>query len=174
MVAQPFRGGLALAFILQRRDAPPGPSISNERPRQVPQPDHHGPRDSRRKCVRAGPWRVSHCRRQPGTLGGDRRRDPAERRARGRDRPPSRTFAEGARAGRVLAQSAQLNGSTSGPGISMAKTHFASVDEYIASQPKAVQSVLTLVRRSIRKALPGAQEVISYQIPCCTNSTVEP
>jgi uncharacterized protein YdhG (YjbR/CyaY superfamily) len=47
----------------------------------------------------------------------------------------------------------------------MAQTHFASVDEYIASQPKAVQSVLKLVRRSIRKALPGAQEVISYQIP---------
>ncbi len=47
----------------------------------------------------------------------------------------------------------------------MAKTDFKSVDEYIASQPKAVQGVLKRVRSTIRKALPGAEEVISYQIP---------
>ena len=47
----------------------------------------------------------------------------------------------------------------------MAKTDFKSVDEYIASQPGAVQSVLERVRSTIRKALPGAEEVISYQIP---------
>ena len=47
----------------------------------------------------------------------------------------------------------------------MAKTGFKSVDEYIASQPEAVQGVLKRVRSTIRKALPGAEEVISYQIP---------
>ena len=47
----------------------------------------------------------------------------------------------------------------------MAKTDFKSVDEYIASQPKAVQGVLERVRSTIRKAVPGAEEVISYQIP---------
>jgi uncharacterized protein YdhG (YjbR/CyaY superfamily) len=47
----------------------------------------------------------------------------------------------------------------------MAKTDFKSVDEYIASQPEAVQSVLERVRRTIRKAVPGAEEMISYKIP---------
>jgi uncharacterized protein YdhG (YjbR/CyaY superfamily) len=49
--------------------------------------------------------------------------------------------------------------------MAIAKTDFTSVDEYIAAQPKAVQSVLGRVRRAIRKAVPGAEEVISYQIP---------
>ena len=47
----------------------------------------------------------------------------------------------------------------------MAKTDFKSVDEYIASQPEAVQDVLKRVRATIRKALPQAEEVISYKIP---------
>ena len=47
----------------------------------------------------------------------------------------------------------------------MAKTDFKSVDEYIASQPEQVQAVLERVRSTLRKALPGAEEVISYQIP---------
>ena len=47
----------------------------------------------------------------------------------------------------------------------MAKTDFKSVDEYIAARPEAVRPVLRRVRAIIRKALPGAQEVISYQIP---------
>ena len=47
----------------------------------------------------------------------------------------------------------------------MAKTDFRSVDDYIASQPEATQSVLERVRSIIRKALPGAEEAISYQIP---------
>ena len=46
-------------------------------------------------------------------------------------------------------------------GMMMAKT----VDEYIASQPDAARSVLERVRSTIRKALPAADEVISYQIP---------
>jgi len=50
-------------------------------------------------------------------------------------------------------------------GITMAKTDFKSVDEYIASQPDAVQGILGLVRSTIRKAVPGADEVISYRIP---------
>lgn len=47
----------------------------------------------------------------------------------------------------------------------MAKTDFKSVDEYIASQPEAVRPILERVRSVIRKALPNAEEVISYQIP---------
>jgi uncharacterized protein YdhG (YjbR/CyaY superfamily) len=45
------------------------------------------------------------------------------------------------------------------------RTDFKSVDEYIASQPEAVQGVLERVRSAIRKAVPGAEEVISYKIP---------
>ncbi len=47
----------------------------------------------------------------------------------------------------------------------MAGTDFKSVNEYIASQPAPVRPVLKRVRAVIRKALPGAEEVISYQIP---------
>jgi uncharacterized protein YdhG (YjbR/CyaY superfamily) len=47
----------------------------------------------------------------------------------------------------------------------MVKAEFKSVDEYIASQPEAVQGVLECVRSAIRKAVPGAEEVISYKIP---------
>jgi uncharacterized protein YdhG (YjbR/CyaY superfamily) len=47
----------------------------------------------------------------------------------------------------------------------MAKTDFRSVDEYIASQPEAVQGILERVRRIIRKAVPGVEEVVSYKIP---------
>ena len=47
----------------------------------------------------------------------------------------------------------------------MAKTNLRSVDDYIASQPEATQTVLKRVRSIIRKALPAAEEVISYQIP---------
>ena len=45
------------------------------------------------------------------------------------------------------------------------KTDFKSVDEYIASQPEAVQDILRRVRSTIRKAVPRAEEVISYKIP---------
>ena len=47
----------------------------------------------------------------------------------------------------------------------MAKTSYASVDDYIATQPAVVRPVLETVRRTIRKALPDAREIISYQIP---------
>lgn len=49
--------------------------------------------------------------------------------------------------------------------MTMAKTNFTSVDEYIAAQPEAAQRVLERVRRIIRKAVPAAEEMISYQIP---------
>ena len=47
----------------------------------------------------------------------------------------------------------------------MAKVTYASVDDYIIAQPITSQPSLQRVRRIIRKALPGAEEVISYQIP---------
>ena len=47
----------------------------------------------------------------------------------------------------------------------MAKTDFKSVDEYMASQPEAVRGLLERVRSAIRKAMPEAEEYISYQIP---------
>jgi uncharacterized protein YdhG (YjbR/CyaY superfamily) len=50
----------------------------------------------------------------------------------------------------------------------MAKTGFKSVDEYIASQPADVQAILGRVRSAIRKAVPDAQEVISYKMPTYT------
>ncbi len=50
----------------------------------------------------------------------------------------------------------------------MANNDFKSVDEYIASQPEAVQDVLGRVRATIREAVPAAQEVISYKMPTYT------
>jgi uncharacterized protein YdhG (YjbR/CyaY superfamily) len=47
----------------------------------------------------------------------------------------------------------------------MGKPDFKSVDEYIAAQPETSRHVLQTVRKVIRKALPKAEEVISYQIP---------
>jgi uncharacterized protein YdhG (YjbR/CyaY superfamily) len=47
----------------------------------------------------------------------------------------------------------------------MAKTACKCVDEYIASQPEAVQGILGRVRSTIRRAVPEAEEVISYKIP---------
>ena len=49
----------------------------------------------------------------------------------------------------------------------MAKSNITSVTEYIAAQPETVQRSLRRVRSAIRKALPGAEEVISYGIPAC-------
>ena len=47
----------------------------------------------------------------------------------------------------------------------MAKTDFTSVDEYIATHSDEVQAILSCVRSAIRNAVPGAEEMISYQIP---------
>jgi len=50
----------------------------------------------------------------------------------------------------------------------VAKTDFKSVDEYIAAHPEDVRAILQRVRITIRKAVPGAEESISYQIPAYT------
>ena len=42
---------------------------------------------------------------------------------------------------------------------------FKSVDEYIAAQPAVVQRILQRVRATIRRAVPEAQETISYNMP---------
>lgn len=47
----------------------------------------------------------------------------------------------------------------------MPRIDHQSIDDYIAAQPAAARSVLKRVRATIRKALPGATEGISYQIP---------
>jgi len=47
----------------------------------------------------------------------------------------------------------------------MAKTDFKSVEQYIAAQPPPVRPALRRLRGIIRKAVPSAEEVISYQIP---------
>ena len=50
----------------------------------------------------------------------------------------------------------------------VAKTSFTSVTQYIASKPKDARAALNAVRRAIRKAVPKAEERISYQIPAST------
>ena len=47
----------------------------------------------------------------------------------------------------------------------MIKAKFQSVDEYISVQPEAVAAKLAIVRSAIRKVLPKAEEVISYNMP---------
>lgn len=47
----------------------------------------------------------------------------------------------------------------------MAKTDFKTIDEYLASLPEASQKALQTVRQAIKKAVPEAEEVISYQVP---------
>jgi uncharacterized protein YdhG (YjbR/CyaY superfamily) len=44
----------------------------------------------------------------------------------------------------------------------------ANIDEYIASYSPDVQSILEKIRATIRKAVPEAQEKISYRIPTFT------
>lgn len=45
------------------------------------------------------------------------------------------------------------------------KTKFETADQYISSFPKDVQAILQKVRKTIQKAVPEAEEVISYNIP---------
>lgn len=40
------------------------------------------------------------------------------------------------------------------------------VDAYVQAQPPATQGHLSLLRATLAEALPGAEQVISYQIPC--------
>jgi uncharacterized protein YdhG (YjbR/CyaY superfamily) len=50
----------------------------------------------------------------------------------------------------------------------MATTRVATVNEYLALQPAAARRVLERVRSVIRRALPAAEEAISYGIPTYT------
>ena len=45
------------------------------------------------------------------------------------------------------------------------KVRIETVEQYIGSFLKEVQAILKLVRKTISKAVPDAEEVISYQIP---------
>jgi uncharacterized protein YdhG (YjbR/CyaY superfamily) len=47
----------------------------------------------------------------------------------------------------------------------MAKGAFGTVDAYLAAQPEGARSVLNRVRSVIQKAVPRAEETISYNIP---------
>jgi uncharacterized protein YdhG (YjbR/CyaY superfamily) len=47
----------------------------------------------------------------------------------------------------------------------MPRIRTSTIDEYIAVQPPATQMVLERVRGAIGKAVPDAEECISYQIP---------
>ena len=49
--------------------------------------------------------------------------------------------------------------------MAMAKEKFKSVNEYMAAKPKDARDILKRVRSAIRKAVPAAEEAISYQIP---------
>ena len=45
------------------------------------------------------------------------------------------------------------------------KKGFQTIDEYLATFPPETRRILEKVRRVIRKAAPGAEEAISYQMP---------
>ncbi len=45
------------------------------------------------------------------------------------------------------------------------KSDTKSVDDYIAKHPEGVRAILQRVRSTLRKAVPGAEETISYEIP---------
>ncbi len=45
------------------------------------------------------------------------------------------------------------------------KKQFKTIDEYIRTFPKDVQTILEKLRKAIQEAAPGAVETISYQMP---------
>jgi uncharacterized protein YdhG (YjbR/CyaY superfamily) len=45
------------------------------------------------------------------------------------------------------------------------KTNIYDIDDYIATFPKEIQTLLGKVRATVRKAAPEAAEVISYKMP---------
>jgi len=45
---------------------------------------------------------------------------------------------------------------------------FATIDDYIANQPKDAQNVLQELRTIIKEAVPDAIEVLNYKVPCFT------
>jgi uncharacterized protein YdhG (YjbR/CyaY superfamily) len=63
-----------------------------------------------------------------------------------------------------IMHNSQVRKSNNG-GKQMAKTDFKTVDDYIQTFPKDVQAILEQIRQTIQKAVPEAEEVISYQLP---------
>jgi len=49
--------------------------------------------------------------------------------------------------------------------MATSKKVFKTIDEYVATFPKNVQSILEKLRQAIRDSAPEAEEAISYQIP---------
>jgi uncharacterized protein YdhG (YjbR/CyaY superfamily) len=47
----------------------------------------------------------------------------------------------------------------------MQKGTFSTVEEYIALHPAPIKKGLTLIRKTIKTAAPGAEEMISYKMP---------
>ncbi len=45
------------------------------------------------------------------------------------------------------------------------KGSFSNVDEYIALHPAPIRKGLALIRKTIKTAAPGAEELISYRMP---------
>ena len=54
---------------------------------------------------------------------------------------------------------------SAGRNVLRSKNQPETMDEYIKAFPKDVQSVLEKIRQSIRKAVPEAEETISYRMP---------
>lgn len=46
--------------------------------------------------------------------------------------------------------------------------NYATVDEYLAAQPEALQTILEEIRARVHEAIPGAGEKISYGMPTIT------
>lgn len=59
-------------------------------------------------------------------------------------------------------------GNDEGNGMKTKQTAPRNIDEYITDFPKDVQAILKRIRATIRKAAPGAEETIRYQIPTFT------
>jgi uncharacterized protein YdhG (YjbR/CyaY superfamily) len=55
-----------------------------------------------------------------------------------------------------------------GGNVMSARSAPADIDEYIAAFSSDVQSILEMIRLTIRKAAPQAQEKISYKMPAFT------
>ena len=47
----------------------------------------------------------------------------------------------------------------------MKRSDFKNIDEYISTFPKGMQELLQAFRQTVKKAAPGTQETISYQMP---------
>ncbi len=47
----------------------------------------------------------------------------------------------------------------------MQKGKFSTVEEYIALHPAPIRKGLALIRKTIKTAAPGAEEMISYRMP---------